>query len=102
MEPVALGFKCIFESWFNTFPPPFKLNDKLPSKIKDYVSKYIATLLDFVRRSCPEPVTTMNNSLCQSLCRILDCYFSAYYDNEAHILTKEEIDEFETSIECLL
>lgn len=63
MEPVALGFKCIFDSWFNTFPPPFKLSEKLPQKIKDFVSKYITTLLDFMRRNCPEPVTTMNNNL---------------------------------------
>ena len=102
MEPVALGFRWIFKSWFNTIPPPFKLSEKLAIKIKDYVNKYISTLLDFMRRNYPELVTTTNNNLCQSFCRILDWYFSNYYDNESHIITSEEIDEFEGTIECLL
>lgn len=101
MEPVALGFKCIFESWFNTFPPPFRLSDKLVPKIKDYVGKYNGEVLNFVRKNLYEPVVTMDNNLCQSFCRILDCYFADYYDNEAKAITKEEIDEFEDNIEGL-
>lgn len=32
----------------------------------------------------------------------MDCYFSGYYDTEAHVIAKEEISEFEVAIESLL
>mmetsp|Transcript_43297 Transcript_43297/g.50849 ORF Transcript_43297/g.50849 Transcript_43297/m.50849 type:complete len:410 (+) Transcript_43297:787-2016(+) len=99
MEPVALGYNCLFESWYLTFPPPFKLSEKLAHKIKDYVNKYIPTMLDFMRRNCPEPVVTMDNNLCQSFCKIMDCHFKDYYDNEERAITKEEIDDLESKIE---
>ena len=67
MEPVALGTDCLFKSWYNTFPPPFKLSDKLSSKIQEYVETYANEMLDFVRRNCDEPVKTMDNNVCQSL-----------------------------------
>lgn len=101
MEPVALGTQCLFESWYNTFPPPFQLSDKLSTKIKSYVTKYNNDVLNFVRKNLYEPVVTMDNNLCQSFCKILDCYFEAYYDNEAFTITKEQIDELEGMIESL-
>ena len=67
MEPVALGTDCLFKSWYNTFPPPFKLSDKLSSKIQEYIETYANEMLDFVRRNCDEPVKTMDNNVCQSL-----------------------------------
>lgn len=101
MEPVALGYKCLFDSWYNTFPPSFKLSDKLTSKIIDYITKYVPILLDYVRRELVFPVETTDNNLCQSLCKILDCYFSSYIDREDHPIQKEEIDDFESTIDSL-
>lgn len=43
----------------------------------------------------------MDNNLCQSFCKILDCYFADYYDNEAVTITKEQIDELEAMIDSL-
>ena len=100
MEPVALGTECLYQSWYNTFPPTFKLSDRL-NKIHDYISAYNDTICTFVRKNLYEPVVTMDNNLTCSFCKILDCYFSAYYDNEAHAITKEEIDELADMIESL-
>ena len=101
MEPVSLGTDCLYESWYNTFPPPFQLSDKLSSKIKDYISKYNNIMMNFVRKELYEPVVTMDNNLTNSFCKIMDCYFAPYYDDEAHAITKEEIDEFESMLECI-
>lgn len=101
MEPLALGTKCLFESWYHTFPPPFKLSEKLIPKIKECVNKYYYLVLEFVRKNLYEPVVTMDNNLCQSFCRIMDCYFAAYYDDEARTVQKEEIEEFEEMVESL-
>jgi dynein heavy chain len=101
MEPVALGTECLYASWYNTFPPTFNMSDKLIPKIKETVAKYNSVLLEFVRKNLYEPVVTMDNNLCQSFCKILDCYFSGYYDDEARTVEKIEIENFEDMIESL-
>jgi ATP-dependent protease Clp ATPase subunit len=65
------------------------------------INKYNTPMIEFVRKELYEPVVTMNNNLTQSFCKILDCYFAPYYDNEAHAITKEEVEEFEDMIESL-
>ena len=72
MEPVALGTACLYESWYNTFPPPFRHSDKLSDKIKKYVENYNGQIMAFVRKELYEPVVTMDNNLTNSFCKILD------------------------------
>jgi len=48
-----------------------------------------------MRKSCIEPVMTVDNNLVQSLMRILDCYFVDYYESEVKKVTADDIEDLE-------
>jgi len=54
-----------------------------------------------MRKYCPEPVQTVNNNICQSLFRIMDCFFASYWDTELKKVTVEEIEDLENMLEPL-
>ena len=56
---------------------------------------YMEPQLEFLRHHCKETVSTKDNNLCQSLCRILDCYFKVYEDTELKIISPEEVANLE-------
>lgn len=69
--------------------------------IEKLVEKYVDVLLAFVRKSCPEPVITVDNNLVQSLMRMINCYLVPYWDTELKKVTVEEIEDLEGMIEAI-
>lgn len=101
MEPGALGNDPLIKSWLNTIPPGFKAKKTFVPTLENLFKKYLETGIHFMRKNCVEPVQTVNNNICQSLMRILDCYFAEYFDTEVKKVTPEEIEEIESVIEAL-
>jgi dynein heavy chain len=99
MEPGALGNGPLVKSWLNTLPETFAKKKTLIPTIEGLFTKYMEEMLRFVRKNCPEPVVTVDNNLVESLMRILDCYFSAYIEDEVKKVSAEQIEELETVVE---
>ncbi|KAL4427402.1 hypothetical protein ABPG74_009674 [Tetrahymena malaccensis] len=101
MEPDSLGVKPLIESWLSTIPQNVYKFGKISEKLKYMFDSYIEDVLWFLRRNIVEPVTTMNNNLVQSLCRLLMCFFRNYEETEVKKIQEEELQGVEKSIESL-
>lgn len=95
MEPGALGNDVLIKSWINTCPPSFKLRKGVIPALEGFFKKYMDPMLKYVRKNCLEPVPTVDNNLVESVTRILDCYFSDYYENEVKKVTADDIEDLE-------
>ena len=95
MEPGALGLQPLIKSWLNTIPAKFKEKKSFVPNLEGLFKKYLEPMLSFMRKNCPEPVPTVDNNICQSLMRILDCYFIDYVETELKKITSEEVEECE-------
>ena len=70
--------------------------------LEKFIDLYIEDTIEFMRRNCKEVVTTVDNNICQSLFRILDCYFQeSYVETEIKKITAEEVTNLETVLESL-
>ena len=99
MEPISLGLTPLIKSWVHTLPPKVLENTGLISKIESYFEVYMEPLIKFLRKNMPEPVSSQDNNLCQSICRILNCYLVNYNDSELKIVSSEEVEELDQMIE---
>ena len=99
MEPTALGLEPLVKSWISTIPPAFKAKKGMAKALEDLVSKYLYPAVRFMKKNCPEPVPTMENNIASSMLRILDCYFSDYFDTEIKKISPEEVEEMEKMLE---
>jgi dynein heavy chain len=75
MEPGALGIQPLVQSWILTLPPSMKLRKQTMPMIEKLFEKYLEPMINYTRKSCPEPVITVDNNLACSFFRVLDCYF---------------------------
>jgi dynein heavy chain len=57
--------------------------------LQQLFDEYLDNGCYFVRKNCPELVKTVDNNLAQSCMRIMDCFFSAYIEDEVKKVTKE-------------
>ena len=80
MEPTSLGYNVMLQSWLNTLPPGF--DDRHKKALQVLFETYIPGAISMLRRTMMEPFPTVNNALVESLLKILDCYFAAFYDEE--------------------
>lgn len=71
------------------------------STLEKMFEKYLDQLIVFMRKYCPEPVKTVDNNICQSLFKIMDCFFAPYWDNELKKTTAEEIEDLDNMLEAL-
>lgn len=101
MEPGAIGIPPLIKSWMESCPPSFKLKKTFTPSLEKMFEKYCDPLLVFMRKNCLEPVATVNNNIVQSLFRILDCFFMAYWDTELKKCTVEEVDDLENMLEAM-
>ena len=90
-----MGNEPLIKSWMNTLPKTFMLRKSVMPMIEGLFNKYLNTMLKFMRKSCVEPVMTVDNNLVQSLMRILDCYFVDYYESEVKKVTADDIEDLE-------
>jgi dynein heavy chain len=70
----------MLQSWLNTLPPGF--DDRHKKALQVLFETYIPGAISMLRRTMMEPFPTVNNALVESLLKILDCYFAAFYDEE--------------------
>jgi dynein heavy chain len=63
MEPGALGSQPLIDSWIKDLPASFKLRKTVIPAIRACFDKYLDTMLKFMRKSCIEPVVTVDNNL---------------------------------------
>ena len=59
-------------------------------------------MIDFTKRNCKEPVVTPYNNVMASFFKLIDSYFSDYYDTELKKITPPEIEELENQLESLV
>lgn len=90
-----MGNEPLMKSWMNTLPKTFMLRKTVMPLIESLFNKYLYIMLKYMKKNCIEPVMTVENNLCQSLMRILDCYFVDYYESEVKKVTADDIEDLE-------
>jgi len=99
MEPISLGLGPLVTSWLESLPPKIAAHEGICAKLKDFFDLYCFPMLKFLRKNCTESVSSMDNNLCQSLCRIMNCYFNSYVDTEIKEVSQEEIEDLNGMLE---
>lgn len=99
MEPVSLGLLPLVKSWLNTLPPKVQSFEGFLDKMHKLFEVYGFPLIRFVRKQLVEPVTSMDNNLCQSICRLMDCFLAFYKDTEIKVVSNEEVADLSGMIE---
>ena len=91
MEPASLTLAPLVKSWIAAVPPKIRESQSICQKLQALFDQFLDDGCYFLRKNLPEPVKTVDNNVTQSIFRIIDCYFSAYVENEIKKITKEEI-----------
>lgn len=89
MEPVALGYQPVIDSWFNTVPDSFKERKNFMPSLKSILEKYLDNLLTYMRKNCKELVETIANNLVSSLLKIMNAFFEPYIETELNKVLPE-------------
>jgi dynein heavy chain len=102
IEPQSMGLAPLVRSWVQSVPVNFREKSKTFSDaLSRLFEVWLEPSIDFLRKNVKEPVQTVDNNLCQSLCRILNCYLRLYVDTELKKFTVEEITAVEQQIDSL-
>jgi dynein heavy chain len=102
MEPEALGYQLLIDSWLKKLPENILTKSKIVfPRLKSLIDTLVAPVLVFMRKNVKEVVTTANNNLVQSFLRILDCYLVGFTDTETKKFTSEDLEVLEQSLESL-
>ena len=91
----------LVKSWINSVPPRIRETKSIIDKLQNLFSKYLDDTMYYMRKYLFEPVKTVDNNVCQSIFRIIDCYFSTYVENEIKKISKEELNNLESMINQL-
>ena len=96
MEPSALGNEPLVQSWVERLPSTFKpeMGEKLQQLMLDFTLPMIRT----VRKQTQEPSMTVDNNICESHFRLLDCYFMNYIPTEARTPSGDEITKLQSHL----
>ena len=76
MEPKGLGLDVLIQSWLDAFPQV--IPQLVKSKLTYLFDIYLQPSIMFLRTNLKELAPTVDNNLCESLMRILDCYLEPY------------------------
>jgi dynein heavy chain len=63
--------------------------------VEKLFNHYLEPIVAYTRKYCPEPVATVDNNLCQSMHRLLDCFLVPYIDTELKKVLPEEVEDLE-------
>jgi dynein heavy chain len=100
MEPGALGIQPLIRSWMMKLPSSFKLRPKTAVPLFEKLfAHYLEPIINYTRKNCPEPVMTVDNNLCNSMFRLLDCFMVPYFDTELKKVTADEVEDLEQMLE---
>ena len=78
IEPQALGTEVLFDSWMQKIPENIRNNLKVKNRLIELMRVFKEPVLRELRLFLKEVVITMDNNICQSLMRIMDCFFVPY------------------------
>ena len=78
IEPQALGTEVLFDSWMQRLPENIRNNAIIPKRLTELVTIFKEKIIRELRIFLKEVVVTMDNNICQSLMKILDCFFVPY------------------------
>lgn len=101
IEPQSLTLDPLVKSWINSVPPRIRETKSIIDKLHNLFSKYLDDTMYYMRKYLFEPVKTVDNNVCQSIFRIIDCYFSSYMENEIKKISKEELNNLESMVNQL-
>lgn len=98
MEPESLTLAPFVASWMNTLPAKVKANPYIVSTLQKMFDDMMEEGAYFVRKNCPEIVTTVANNLCLSCLRLLDCFMGDYIETETKKVTPDHIDALASTV----
>jgi dynein heavy chain len=93
MEPESLTLKPLVKSWLHAIPEKIHEKPEIIERLRELYENILDDGCYYMRKQCIEPVTTVDNNICQSSFRILDCTFAYYVDTEIKKITPEELDQ---------
>ncbi|KAJ3281611.1 Dynein heavy chain 6, axonemal [Borealophlyctis nickersoniae] len=74
MDPANLGWRAYVRKWSRLLPE--QLNEDIKEMIWNYCDTYIDKGLRFIRKHCKEYVKSVDLTLVQSLCKLLDTFIN--------------------------
>ena len=103
MEANSLGYMCLIDSWLQfTLPSTMRVPafQSITTKLRNCFDNFVGSSLVFLRRYLIEPVPTVNNSLVNSLLKVLDCYFEPFLLMEGRAKpSKERLTNVQKALE---
>lgn len=87
MEPEALGFRPLVDSWLKTLPPTFK--DSHKSLIESLCDEIFPGGIATLRKQCKEVIATVNSNLYSSCLRLLESVCCRYRAEEKLVETDQ-------------
>ncbi|CBZ56170.1 Dynein heavy chain 1, axonemal, related [Neospora caninum Liverpool] len=89
MEPAALGLRPLMVSWVDSLPSTFSPRDR--QLLWQLFESFMEPAIAFVRKHCKEPIRTVDNNLCASCMRLLDCLLAPFRPTEDRMPSKETL-----------
>ena len=93
MEPKALGLDVLRESWVTRtlVKCPCFRDTQFTAIMALCFDRYLFTSINFMRAQMSELLPTMDNNLCESLTRLLDCFLEPFCEKEGRDTPKKEV-----------
>ena len=102
IEPLALGLQPLIDSWLYQLPSNIVTKQKTTvENLRRWFAVYIDKALDYTRKNCREVIPTMNNNLCQSLQRNIDCLIAPFMETELRKVASEDLELLAVSCEYI-
>ena len=103
MEPESLTLDPLIKSWMQKLPAKVGANKLIVKNLEEMFNDMMEDGCYFVRRNCPEMVKTVDNNLCCSQMRLLDCFLSKYIEDEDGLkkISQEAIDALSGQIKAI-
>lgn len=101
MEPGSLTLAPLVKSWINSIPPRIRETKSMTDKLQNLFDKYLDDTIYYMRKNLFEPVKTVDNNICQSIFRIIDCYLAPYNETEIKKITNDELKILDSMINQL-
>ncbi|KAF4673078.1 Dynein heavy chain 1, axonemal [Perkinsus chesapeaki] len=101
VEPESLGMNPLIDSWLSGLPESFaQFAPKYKDRLSAYCHDYIQNCVMFAKKRLREIVFVMENSLCASCLRLLNCEFARLRPNEYVKLEslKEPVKELDQAL----
>merc|ERR1719387_2108679 len=103
LEPQSLGNRPLLNSWMNTLPETFGFEPEIKKTLERLWDGFVERGIFFVRKRCKEVAGTCDNNLVESLHRMLNCYFAAFFPTELKEAKAfaEEVKDFAPQVAAL-